>query len=228
MASLRAAPAGPGLTEYLESNAMSGSSSLPDRSDPNRGVRASLLGHAGAVLWLTGRPGAGKTTLAQALEYRLLQQRVLASVVDGDVLRTGLSHDLGFSTAARHENIRRAGEVALQLAEAGVVVIVALVSPLRAARDSVAVRVRSRGIPFAEVFVNASAATCEQRDPKGLYRRARAGDIPAFTGIDSPYEPPLAPALQINTDNEPVEASLARLAGLAGRLIVPNPRLAAN
>lgn len=174
-----------------------------------------MLGHRGAVLWLTGLSGAGKSTLATGLEGRLLEARVLATVIDGDALRAGLCRDLGFSAEDRRENIRRAGELALQCAQAGLVVVVALISPFRAERAAVAERVRGAGVPFAEVFIDAPLAECERRDPKGLYRRARGGEIRSFTGIDAPYEEPLRPELQLRTAAEPVAESLAKLAALA-------------
>ncbi len=184
--------------------------------------RAALLGHRGAVLWLTGLPGSGKSTLATALERRLLAEGILASVVDGDVLRTGLSRDLGYEPVDRHENIRRAAEVARVLAQAGVVTIVALISPYRDDRTAAAARLAD--LPFAEVFVNAPLSECERRDPKHLYRRARAGEITSFTGIDSPYEIPLSPALELRTDLEPVGSSVEKLHTLALKLAAPHRR----
>ena len=181
-------------------------------------ARRAWLGHGGAVLWLTGLPAAGKTTLATALEQRLLAQQVLAATVDGDRLRTGLSRDLGFSDADRRENIRRAGELGFALAEAGAVAIVALISPFRAERDAIAARAEEMGTPFAEIFVNAPLAICEQRDPKGLYRRARAGELANLTGVGAPYESPQAPALELHTDVESVAQSLEKLVALALRL----------
>ncbi len=183
--------------------------------------RAALLGHRGAVLWMTGLSGSGKTTLATALEARLLRSGVLAAILDGDMLRTGLSKNLGFTPEDRRENLRRATELALHLADAGVVVIAALISPFRADRAMVAEKARERGIPFAEVFVNAPLAECERRDPKQLYKKARAGEIPLFTGIDSPYEPPLAPDVEVHTDRESVEQSLQKIADLAISLARP-------
>lgn len=185
----------------------------------------ALLGHRGAVIWLTGLSGSGKTTLARALEQELLGGGVLSAVVDGDELRLGLSQGLGFSREDRRENIRRAAEVALHLAEAGVVVIVAHIAPLRESRARAAERIRARGIPFAEVFVNAPIAVCEQRDPKELYKKARAGIIGSFTGIDSPYEMPESPDLAIRTDRESVAEALAKLGPLALSL-AEHPRAA--
>ena len=180
--------------------------------------RTTLLGHRGAVIWLTGLSGSGKSTLSTALEQRLFRAGILPAIVDGDVLRAGLCKGLGFSDSDRKENIRRPAEAALLLADAGAVVITALISPFRADRQLVAELCRTRGVPFAEVFVNASLAECERRDPKQLYARARAGQIPKFTGIDSPYEAPLAPTLELRTDLEPVEHSLEKLFTLASGL----------
>jgi bifunctional enzyme CysN/CysC len=174
-------------------------------------ARAALLGHRGAVVWLTGFSGSGKSTLAAALERELFRSGVLPVVLDGDVLRTGLCRGLGFSVEDRKENIRRAAEAALLLANTGAVVITALISPFREDRNLAAELCRKNGVPFAEVFVNAPLAECERRDPKQLYRKARAGEIPAFTGIGSPYEPPLSPDLELRTDRESVEQSMERL-----------------
>jgi adenylyl-sulfate kinase len=199
---------------------------LIDDRRPAPASRQALLGHRGAIIWLTGLSGAGKSTLAQAAEARLLRAQVLPVLLDGDLLRAGLSQGLGFSEADRRENIRRATETALLVATAGAVVIVALISPFRADRQAVAAKCQSCGIPFAEVFINASLPECERRDPKQLYRRARSGEIPAFTGISSPYEPPLAPALEIQTDREPVAESARKLTALA--LTLANPTRSAS
>ncbi|HVU34642.1 MAG TPA: adenylyl-sulfate kinase [Opitutaceae bacterium] len=185
-------------------------------------ARAGLLGHRGAVLWLTGLSGAGKSTLATALERRLIREGVLPVVLDGDVLRAGLCSGLGFSEADRKENIRRAAEAALLMAELGAVVITALISPYRADRDLARERCQTRGVPFAEVYVNASLAECERRDPKGLYQRARAGEIAVFTGITSPYEPPAAPTLELKTDRESIQQSVDQLAALALEMSRPS------
>jgi len=183
--------------------------------------RAAILGHRGCIVWMTGLSGAGKSTLARGLEARLLGSGVLAMVLDGDILRTGLSKNLGFSPEDRSENIRRATELAIHLAEAGVVVVAALISPYRADRALAAERAKERGVPFAEVFVNAPLAVCEGRDPRQLYKRAREGKIPNFTGIDAPYEAPLAPDVEVRTDREPVREAVERLAKLAVDLSRP-------
>ena len=214
--------AGGGVIDAVErEEAVTGSRAVMPAS------RVALLGHRGAVIWMTGLSGAGKTTLAQALERRLLHAGLLPTILDGDVLRTGLSRNLGFSAEDRKENLRRATELALVLADAGVVVIGALISPFRADRELAAERARERGTPFAEVFINAPLAECERRDPKQLYQKARSGLIRDFTGIDSPYEAPLAPDLELRTDRETVEQSLDRLLELALNLARP-PELGAN
>lgn len=179
------------------------------RVSPER--RAELLGQRGAVLWFTGLSGSGKSTLAVALEERLLTQGRLAFVLDGDNVRHGLNADLGFGDADRQENIRRVGEVARLFAEAGLVVLAAFISPFRADRAAVAARV---GAAFLEVHVAADLAVCEARDPKGLYRRARAGEIADFTGISSPYEAPEAPAARIDTSTIGVDAAVDHLVAL--------------
>ncbi|HEX2853969.1 MAG TPA: adenylyl-sulfate kinase [Opitutaceae bacterium] len=191
-------------------------------------VREKLLGHRCAIIWMTGLSGAGKSTLAEGLQRRLLDRRVLATIIDGDALRKGLSKGLGFSAQDRRENIRRASEVALQLAQAGAVVIVALISPFRDDRALAAQRAKEEGVGFAEVFVNAPLAECERRDPKHLYRRARSGRLPSFTGIDSPYEPPLAPALEVRTDLQSIEASLRDLVRLSEWLTSSTPAKSPN
>jgi adenylyl-sulfate kinase len=187
-------------------------------------VRTALIGQRGSVLWLTGLSGAGKSTLAVALERKLLRAGILPVILDGDVLRMGLCQGLGFSEADRKENIRRAAEAALLVAESGAVVIVALISPYRADREMAAERCHAKGIPFAEIYVNAPLAECERRDPKHLYARVRAGEIPLFTGISSPYEHPLSPTLELHTDRETVEESAAKLTTVAISLARPDRR----
>jgi bifunctional enzyme CysN/CysC len=194
-----------------------------DGSDPQikQSARTAMLGHRGAVVWLTGFSGSGKSTLAAALEKEMFRLGILPTVLDGDVLRTGLCRGLGFSSDDRKENMRRAAETALLLARTGAVVITALISPFREDRSLAAELCRKHDIPFAEVFVNAPLAECERRDPKQLYQRARAGKIPSFTGIDSPYEAPLAPDLELRTDRESVEQSIEKLSRLVLSLARP-------
>jgi adenylyl-sulfate kinase len=180
----------------------------------SRHQREALNGHRGGVVYLTGLSGAGKSTLAALVECRLHEQGLRTYVLDGDELRTGLCKDLGFSDADRIENVRRVTETARLMVDAGLVVITALISPFRAERD--AARARFAPGEFIEVFVDAPLAVCEARDPKGLYRRARRGEIPGFTGIDSRYEPPLHSEFRIDSARlAPHEAAAALLAGMA-------------
>jgi bifunctional enzyme CysN/CysC len=153
----------------------------------------------GLTVWLTGLPGAGKTTSARYLVDALRAAGVTATSLDGDELRAGISADLGFSAADRDENVRRAGELALLLATQVDVVVVSLVSPRRAARERVRARHAKAAVGFLEVFVDAPLEVCEARDPKALYRRAREGTVIKMTGLDDPYEPPLAPTLVLPT-----------------------------
>jgi adenylyl-sulfate kinase len=185
-----------------------------------RSQRWSRNGHKGCVVWLTGLSGSGKSTLSRGLECQLFQRNLHAIVLDGDNLRHGLNSNLGFSPEDRSENIRRASEVGALLASAGHVAIIALISPYR--EDRLAARDIARRIDctFVEVFVDAPLAVCEERDPKSLYRKARAGELRGFTGIDAPYEAPEKPEIHVRTDELGIEASLA--------LILENllPRLA--
>ena len=159
-------------------------------------LRRRAFGHPGAILWLTGLSGSGKSTIAREVERRLLARGVHAFLLDGDNLRTGLSAGLGFSPEDRAEHNRRAGEAAALLADAGVVVLCALISPYAADRA----RVRAiRPGSFREVFVDTPLAECEARDPKGLYARARRGEIRDFTGVSAPFEPPASPDLRLAT-----------------------------
>ncbi len=160
-------------------------------------ARAALLGHGAVTLWFTGLPGSGKSTLAHAVAEQLVATGVLAFVLDGDNLRFGLNSDLGFSPEDRAENIRRAGEVSALLHEAGAVVLASFVSPYRSDRDGV--RALHGPGAFVEIFVDAPLQICEQRDPKGLYSRARSGAITHFTGVSAPYEKPINPELHIRT-----------------------------
>ena len=174
-------------------------------------ARAGHFGHEGAVIWLTGLSGSGKSTLAVALESLLFRRGIGTMILDGDNLRHGLCADLGFSMTDRAENIRRAGEVAKLMAESGLVVIGSLISPLRKERESVRASCHNAGLNFSEVYISASIVECEKRDPRGLYQKARKGEIQGFTGIDSPYEAPEKPDLILETGKEEVEQSAARL-----------------
>jgi adenylylsulfate kinase len=171
-------------------------------------TRTHRLG--GYVLWLTGLSGAGKSTLSAALRPQLAVERPV-EVLDGDEVRTYLSAGLGFSKADRDTNIRRIGYVARLLARNGVAVVTAAISPYAATRDEVRALAEQDGVPFVEVFVEASVENLAARDPKGLYRRALAGEIAHFTGVSDPYEPPARPDVVVRTDAEPVAASAARI-----------------
>src|SRR6185503_17756678 len=159
----------------------------------SREERAKALGTAGATIWMTGLSGSGKSTIATAIEHTLVSAGRPAFMLDGDNLRHGLNSDLGFSEEDRNENVRRVGEVAKILAESGTVAIASLVSPYRAERDRVRAIHEEAGIPFFEVFVDTSLEECERRDPKGLYAKARAGEITDLTGVGAPYEAPTSP-----------------------------------
>ncbi len=186
----------------------------------DRDARAARNGHRGAVIWLTGLPAAGKSTIAMQLERRLHERGVQSYVLDGDNLRTGLCRDLGFSDRDRSENIRRVGEVATLFADAGVVAIAAFISPSRADRD---VARRSAGDLFHEVFVKADVSVCEARDPKGHYAQARAGEIPGFTGITGEYEPPVAPDLVLDTERLSLDAAVSALLHYVTEHIIAAP-----
>ena len=164
----------------------------------DQAARAKFYGHQHAVLWFTGLSGSGKSTLAHAVEAALLERKTHAYVLDGDNVRHGLNKDLGFTAIDRIENIRRISEVARLFADAGVITLTAFISPYR--ED----RARAReiiGDGFIEVFVDANLAVCETRDPKGLYKRARSGEIADFTGISAPYEAPETPEIRVDTGN---------------------------
>ncbi len=159
--------------------------------------RWSCLGQRGCVLWLTGLSGSGKSTVARALEKALLGAGHAAYVLDGDNVRHGLNADLGFSHQDRTENIRRIGEVAALFADAGMIAITAFISPYRC--DRARARHSAHPHPFLEVFLDVPIEVCEERDPKGLYKKARAGQLADFTGIDAPYEAPATPEVVLNT-----------------------------
>jgi len=188
-----------------------------------REARAEHFGHRGAVLWFTGLSGSGKSTLATGLDWHLHRKGVASTILDGDNLRHGLCSNLGFSEVDRSENIRRAGETAKLMAEAGMVVICSLISPFRADRDKVRDICARDGVPFAEVFINAPIEVCEARDPRGLYKKARSGEITNFTGIGSPYEPPTNPELELRTAEGIPEQTLSVLVDFAEGISRPVP-----
>jgi len=174
----------------------------------SREERQKLLNQKGVLIWMTGLSGSGKSTIAYTLEHALIQRGHLAYVLDGDNIRHGLNKNLGFSAEDREENIRRIGEVASLFADTGVITITAFISPYRKDRDNNR-KLLGEG-NFIEVYCKAPLDICEQRDPKGLYKKARAGEIKGFTGIDDPYEEPLNPEMVIQTDKmSPQEATVA-------------------
>lgn len=174
--------------------------------------RAELLNQHPYVFWLTGLSGSGKSTLAFLLEKELLAAGFKCMVIDGDSLRNGLNQDLGFTEHDRRENIRRAGELCKLIADAGYIVITSFISPFRADRNKIRELLPDR---FAEIYINAPLSVCEERDPKGLYKKARKGEIVDFTGVSAPYEAPEAPELELNTQNFSVSESLKTLATYA-------------
>jgi len=184
--------------------------------------REGMLKQKGCTIWLTGLPSSGKSTLAFSAEHLLVQRGHLAYVLDGDNIRHGLNKNLGFSAEDRAENIRRIGEVARLFADTGVITLTSFVSPYRGDRDGVRKLHEAGNLPFVEVFIDTPVDTCEQRDPKGLYKKARAGQIKGFTGVDDPYEPPLNPELTIKTgDCTPQEATVKLVEFLTSRGLLP-------
>ncbi len=187
-------------------------------------LRARRNGHRGAVVWFTGLPGAGKSTLAMEAERRLFLRGYQVYVLDGDNIRRGLNYDLGFSPADRVENIRRIGEMAALFADAGLIVITAFISPYISDRENAR---RAAKSSFHEIYIKADLATCERRDPKGLYKRARAGDIADFTGVSAPYEEPVNPDLVVDTASQPVEEAVRAILDYIEQNIVFNSTAAA-
>jgi adenylylsulfate kinase len=185
--------------------------------------REAITGHKACTIWMTGLPASGKSTLAVALEKALWDRGIHGFVLDGDNIRHGLNKDLGFSPEDRNENIRRIGEVAKLFTTAGVINVTAFISPYRSDRDRV--RAIMEDGEFIETYVECSLAECERRDPKGHYKKARAGEIKEFTGVSAPYEPPLQPEIVVQTDRESEEQSLQRiLAYLEERGYISSPR----
>jgi bifunctional enzyme CysN/CysC len=181
----------------------------------SRDERWAAGGLRGATVWLTGLSGSGKSTVAAAVERLLVGEGRPAYVLDGDNVRHGLNGDLGFSAGDRAENVRRVSEVARLFADAGVIALVPLISPYRAGRDGARSAHAGAGLPFLEVYVDTPIELCEQRDVKGLYARARAGEITGFTGVDDPYEPPEQPELVLR----PADGDPATMAGLVVDLL---------
>ncbi|WP_298441869.1 adenylyl-sulfate kinase [uncultured Ferrimonas sp.] len=183
--------------------------------------RQQLKGHGAALLWFTGLSGSGKSTIANALEQRLLQRGMHSYLLDGDNVRHGLNGDLGFNDADRIENIRRIGEVAKLFVDSGTVTLSAFISPFVQERQ----RLRQLLPPgqFIEVFVDTPLSVCEQRDPKGLYQQARAGKIPHFTGIDSAYEPPRQPEIHLRTERDSVAVCVEQILAYLDRHLDRDP-----
>ncbi len=195
-------------------------------SDITPAAREHLNGHRGMVAWFTGYPGSGKSTVANRLEVALHAEGYRTFILDGDNIRHGLNNDLGFSDADRVENIRRVAEVARLMVDAGLIVIAAFISPFRSDREFA--RSLFDAGQFVEVFVDAPLNVCEARDPKGLYRRARSGGLRAMTGIDSPYEPPVAPEVHLDTAKlraeECAQQVVRHVVAYAGPHAVARPR----
>jgi adenylylsulfate kinase len=173
--------------------------------DITREHREKILGHRGATLWFTGLSGSGKSTVAVELEGILSEMGVLAYRLDGDNVRLGINKNLGFSAEDRTENIRRIGEIAKLFVDSGVLALSSFISPYAADRDQVRALHEEAGMDFIEVHVDCSLAAAESRDPKGLYKKARAGEIKNFTGIDDPYEAPAKPEIHLHTDQQSLE-----------------------
>ena len=191
-----------------------------EREALSRDRRFELLGRRGATVWFTGLPASGKSTMARTLTVRLVEAGVPAYRLDGDNLRHGLNGDLGFDAASRVENVRRAAEVARLMADAGTITVVSLVSPYREGRATARQLHECDGLPFVEVWVSTPLEECERRDPKGLYARARRGEVAHMTGIDDPYEPPEAPEVEITMDETPEHGVDRVVAALAERGVI--------
>lgn len=185
-----------------------------------RAERGALTGGDGVTVWLTGLSGSGKSTIAYDVERGLVDNGRAAYVLDGDNLRHGINSDLAFSKDDRAENVRRVGEIALLLADAGLVALVPVISPYRSDRAAVRERHEKVGIPFLEVFVDAPLELCESRDPKGLYARARAGEIIGLTGVDDPYDVPESPDLHLDTSQSSVGEAATKVLGLISNVSV--------
>lgn len=180
-------------------------------SSVTRADRSAILGHKGVTLWFTGLSGSGKSTLAVALEQTLTARGILSYRLDGDNIRHGINANLGFSPADRQENIRRVGEISRLFADAGAIVLSSFISPYVSDRDLVRKLHTDSDLPFLEVFVDCPLTEAETRDPKGLYKKARAGEIRGFTGIDAPYEAPTTAELHLRTDQLTIQQEVDML-----------------
>lgn len=174
-------------------------------SHVDRAERARLLGQEGCTVWFTGLPSSGKSTTAFTLEHELIKRGYLAYVLDGDNVRHGLNKNLGFSAEDREENIRRIGETARLFADAGFITMTSFISPYRKDRNRARELHKKDGLRFIEIYVETPVEICEKRDPKGLYQKARRGEIKGFTGVDDPYEAPMNPEIIIKTDDNSAE-----------------------
>jgi len=182
---------------------MSDDNLFPENFTVSKVMREEQSGHKGVLLWFTGFSGSGKSTISQALELRLYELGIRTYILDGDNIRKGLNKDLGFSLDDRHENIRRIGEVGRLFSDAGILTMAAFISPLREDRNLV--RKLFKAGDFIEIWVRSSLECCESRDVKGLYKRARAGEIEDFTGISSPYQPPAEPEIIVDSEKYSVD-----------------------
>ena len=196
---------GPALSEQRSENVVWHGGEI------GRADRAERLGQRGATIWFTGLSGSGKSTLAVSVEHALHQSGRHAYRLDGDNVRHGLNGDLGFGPEDRDENIRRVGEVSALMADSGLLVLSSFISPFRAERSRVRALHEAAGLPFVEIFVDVPLDVAESRDPKGLYKKARAGEISDFTGIHQPYEPPEAPELRLPTSELSLQESTAKV-----------------
>lgn len=197
------------MTDLKRCFSMINSDIIPQIHSTAKKDRNKLLGHRSFVVWFTGLSGSGKSTLANNLEIKLINDRVLTYILDGDNIRHGLNKDLGFSEEDRKENIRRIGEVSKLMVDSGIIVLTAFISPFREDRNTVRKLLGEN--EFVEVYVKCPVNICESRDVKGLYKKARKGEIKHFTGIDSPYEEPVNPEFIIDTEKNPAEKSTEEL-----------------
>ncbi len=182
--------------------------------DITREHREKLLGHKGATLWFTGLSGSGKSTVAVELEGTLMEMGILSYRLDGDNVRMGINKNLGFSAEDRSENIRRIGEVSKLFVDAGNIALSSFISPYRADRDQVRALHEEADMEFIEIYVDCSLEVAEERDPKGLYKKARAGEIKNFTGIDDPYEEPVHPEIHLHSDQQTLEEEVNEILNL--------------